>query len=787
MKRVTFSYNATVVNSKEEGNKIEEFKPISFDLDRPEDQAALKTFFNQHVYSCNKFIGRGARGQKLTSDYEGYAINANYKGMYAIGIDYDDGHYTVEEAHKAFSNYIHIIHTSSSHMLDVPRHKGIQPRFRVILPLEVSDEVPYHFENSVDAELVYSLLKERYPEADSSVFSMGRKLFPFTGESSRYEFIIHIPDKPADGSESLYYTLTFDDLETQKNVLEVKSATKKRGKTDKINRNDVIILADRITKKRISDISVTGTKCFCLFCDDLDSEGASGQINFDKHGNYNLFCHHCNKTYWEQDLNWKAEAAPNIFFDAIIGHAGVFDEITGQVKYFKNDKDWISFCTVNDMPREIYAKIPRANRFVDLKRPSGFYVDEFGRQLFNIYAPGKYLEDYATVQARIDTKKQRPLNISGLPKNIPYIWWVLKNVFGDEADIKLFLNWLAYLIQYRKQSSIAWIIITRPGTGKGLLAERILRPIFGQHAVLIDEGEAIAAQFNSEDSGCWIKVFNEVFTKGDFTANLKRREWFKNRIGTKEIMLEAKGIDKIKIPNLVNYLLFSNIEHAFVLEEQDRRFNIINTIKNENCVKILGSKWWKDLGGTEAKCEAKIEQEIPLFAEFIQNVDVDHDKANEPTDTAARRRLIEFSLEDIDFIIGKLNTGEVEYFELDNIFPSSRALIGSDSNSDIRAEVEEFITKYHAIPSKYAIQIFGHHMRTPSRINIKRKLEQRGMLIGKQVWYKEGKANVRCYIHESQVGSNKLDQDDIIETKPEVKSEIKTEDKPKRDPSGLFD
>lgn len=750
MKKITFGYNATVVNSKEEGNKIEEFKPISFDLDKPTDHKKLEEFFKTHVYTLNKFVGRGNRGQKLTGDYEGFALKQNYKGMYGIGIDYDDGHFTVDQAHEAFKNYVHIIHTSSSHMLDVPRHKGIQPRFRVILPFELSDEIPYLYENEVDAELVYSLLKERYQEADSSVFSMGRKLFPFTGDVQRYIFKLHIPDKIAEGLKSIFYTITFEDIEAHRIVIEAKDSNRKRNKrTDKINRNDIVVLKDRKTKKRIGDITHSGTSCFCLFCDDLDSNSASGQINIDKHGNYNLYCHHCEKTYWEVDLNWNAEVEPNLYFDADIGHAALYNHVKGQVKYFRNDKDWDSYVSEQGLPKEIFRKLPRANQTVDLKEKFG-YFEKNNMKYFNIFEPTSYLEPYDTVRARIKAGKQKPMNLSGLPKHIPTIYRVFQNVFGDEENIRLYLNWLAFLIQSREQSSLGWIIISIPGSGKGLLAERILRPIFGTHAVLIDEGDAIGAQFNAEDASCWIKVYNEVFTKSDFHTNLKRREWLKNRIGTKFILIEGKGVNKLQYPNFVNYMLLSNYDNAFILEENDRRFNVVNTLKTAYKITEIKELWLNDTY-TNKEFEARIAAEIPALAEFIQNVEYNWKEANEPTDTIARRRLIEFSKEDVDFIISKLNSGEPEYFELETIYPSANSLIGVDANSDIRSEIAEFIEKYHAIPSKYAPQVFGHFMKVSNKTNIKRKLEQRGIIIGKQVWNKENKGPVRCYIHESQV------------------------------------
>jgi len=755
MKLITFSYNQTAVASKNEGNMIEQFKPISFDLDDSSSHKDLELFFRTYVYSMNKFIGLSSRGKKLEADYEGYALNQNYKGMYGIGIDYDDGHYTIDQAHEAFKNYVHIIHTSSSHMLDVPRHGGIQPRFRVILPFEVSKDIPYYFENAVDAELVYSLLKERYATADASVFSEGRKLFPFTGDLKRYIFKLHIPDKPADGLKSIFYTITGKEIDAHQNVLDAKSAKKK--KNDKIDRTDIVILRDRQTKKRISDIDKSGTPVFCSFCDDLDSDTASAQINIDKHGNYNMYCHHCNKTYWEKNLNWKPEAEPNLFFDAVVGHVGMYNPVDGHVKYFKNDKDWVNFTTEQGMPKEIFAKLPRANKVVDLKREFGYYEQE-GQKLFNIFDKSDFLEDYEIVHKRVKAKTNPSIDLSGLPIHTPTIYRVLQNVLGEEESIKRFINWLAFLIQSRRQSTTAWIIITSPGAGKGVIGELILRPIFGKHAVLVDTGEAIGAQFSSEDAGCWIKVYNEVFTKADFTQNLKRREFLKNRIGTNEILLEAKGIDKVKLKNFVNYLLFSNIENAFVLEALDRRFNVINTLKTS--ARLDSMDWFPE---DNEDFEDDIKSELAAFAKFIQNVRYNSKQANTPLDNAARARLIDFSLEDVDFVISKLNTGQSDYFELETIYPSTTALLGIDPNSDIRTEIAEFIEKYHSIPSKYAVAVFGHFMKNSSRTNIKRKLEQRGILIGQQVWHKETKRNVRCYLHESQVVSLKQKETDLFD------------------------
>ena len=779
-KIITLSYNTNVVKNKNDGNIIEQFMPISFDVSKLSDRKELENFFKNHVYSVNRFIGRGPRGQKLTGKYQGYATSKNFNGMYAIGIDYDDGSMTIEQARQAWKDVVHIIHTSSSHMLDVPRHKGIQPRFRVLLPFKLSGENPYYFENVVDGDLLNSMLKARYPDADSSCFSTGRKFFPFCGDSKRYQFHLNIPD--GDGDDDIWYRVSYEDLEAHKLVLEVKDG--KKNKADKISRNDVVLLEDKRTKVKIADIKRSGTKVWCPKCDDIESESASGQINIDAHGNFNLYCHHEQRTFWEIDLRWNTEAEPDLYFDATVGHACLYDRTTGQFKYWKNDKDWASYTVQKGLPKEIFTKLPRCVKVADPKREFGVFEDK-GELFYNSYLPGKYLEKYPEIQKRIKDGKQKKFNIDGLPQNIPTIWRVFDNVFGDWNDyfnIKLFLNWLAFLIQEREQSTLAWIIMAAPGSGKGLLAERVFRPIFGRHAVLIDDGESMGSRFNFEDVGCFLKFYNEVFSKAAFSENLKRREWLKHRIGTKEIMLESKGIDKQKIANFTNYILLTNQPQAYLLEANDRRMNIVDTLKTSK--KLTKLSWWP---GKRKIFEGWIAKEIPLLSHFLQNVQFDEDSANEATQTPARQVLVESSLEEVDYLINKLSNGQHEYFDLDEIFPSERATFGGDSNDDIQAMIIEYIQKYHAIPSAYGAQVFGHHVRQASKINIKRKLQQRGIIIGHQIWDSGKQKNIKVWIPENDIGFKLADKDvadlnkDDSNVKPDEEIETEKIENPTKD------
>ncbi len=767
------SYNDTVVHSKAEGAPIEQFKIMNFDLDNLSETKNLEKFFKTYVYSTNKWIGRGNRGQALGNGYEGFCLNQNYSGLFGISIDYDDGAYTIPQAKAAYADFVHIIHTSSSHMKDNPRHGGIQPRFRVILPFETSKEDPFQFEQLIDVEIVYSLMRERYPASDETVFSPGRKLYPFTGESDKYEFYLNIPEK-AVHNNSIFYTITKEDLEAHKNVLDAKLATKKKGKSKNIARNDIVILKDRKTKKRIEEITKSGTMVFCNFCDDLESESASAQINIDDHGNFNLFCHHCNHVYWEQNLNWNSEKKPNLFFDADAGFPALYNLKTGKMKYFRNDRDWHSYTLLENLPREIYMNLPRCNPVTDFKKEFGMFTDEHGVECFNMFKPTKYLEKYEVIQKRIKEGKQKPMSVAGLEKNIPWIWRVLLNTFHTDEnhrDIKAFLNWLAFLVQYRRQSNMAWILITNPGVGKGVIADLIIKPILGNHQVLTDEGNAIGAQFSAEDISCWVKVYNEVFTKSDFTQNLRRREWLKNRIGTRDILIERKGFDKQKYMNNISYLLFSNIEQAFIIESFDRRFSIVNVLKTSK--PLIEFEWFPQ---DNEVFEKALASETANFSKFLQNIEVDIRAANTPADTRARRRLIEFSREDVDYVITKMNAGDYQYFDLQDIFLSSRDTFGGDAAADIIIAIEASIKNYHALPARYASQVMGHFMKQTSRTNIKRKMEQRSVSVDHQIWDPNKRKNNKYWIHESQIGFKHADLGKIVEPEPEKEIDISGRD-----------
>lgn len=718
MRFLKLSVNPDKVKSKEEGALKTEFMIRKFDLDVPNVEAELMELCRNNVHSVNNFSG--SMNQTLKAQgFTGRCRNADFAGVWGVALDYDDGHVSLEEAKKEFSKYIHIIYTSTGHRVNKLDHGGIVDRFRVILPFELKGDGSSYFENESAGIQLYEYLKKLFPQADPAVFRRSTKLYPFTGEDqSLYEFHLN-----RDGD---WFSIIMDDIRNFRRLTDARTeARHRRSKNQKtFSLSDTVVLPNKRDQMYISDINEK-TPCYCLFCDDLNSKSASAFISLNDHRDTYLYCSHCRKTYWSDDPNFNPDLL-SLWFDHTAGHATFYEKEKGNLKFFKNMKDWINFCEQRLLNPFSDGKLPRASLIFN---PAVAFGLELESKTFNIFAPSDYLKQY-------DNKIQPDLEI--LKQNSPRIYSVLQNVFGDEETIGIFLNWVAFILQSRRKSTLAWIITSSArGTGKEVLVKLILGPLFGQKHTQVMTGSNIGDRFNREDAHCWLRCYDEVFQAGDTKANLERREWLKTKIGSYTMTIEPKGIDKLEMESHINYILLSNSIRAVLLEEGDRRFNVV---RNPDAVPLhSGMDWWVD-GPT---MEKEIASEIPIFAEYIQKIEVNYQKANYPTDSKARLELLEESKDNIQYFADRLSTGDVEFFELDSIFPGSEiAGNGCGWHADARNVCGTLIRQKCALPVKYLNHILRFHFKYRDPISIRRRLKSDGINIDT---VRLGKEGYRCF------------------------------------------
>lgn len=697
---IKLSVNPTPVKTKEAGEQITDFAVRKFDLNDPIIADELKNICRTNVHSVNHWIG-GCSKRNENQGFTGHCAKANYQGVYGLALDYDDGILSLAEARKKYKDYIHIIYTSSGHRQDKPDHNGIQDRFRVILPYKPTFDGSALFGGKYSGKKYYEYLKQTYPEADPRVFDMHMKLYPFAGpDPILYEFYVN--------THGRWYSITTDDVnKLDRKAIAVSNANKsvRKGADKTIRPEDEIILADRASIMLIGDVE-THLPCFCLFCNDLNSQNASAFVDINDHGEHYMYCSHCDKTYWTDHPRFKIGKI-DLYFDHKAGYPAYFDQSEAELKFFKNPKDWQNFCRTAAINPQIEAKLPRARTTFDPGNNHGLVENKF-----NIFTPSQHL---VIIENKIEP------NLDILRQRTPRIMSVLENLFGDDDTINLFLNWVGFILQERRKTTLAWIITTSAkGTGKEVLMSLILGPIMGHKQAQILPASAMTGQFNSLDVTCWIRTYDEVFQKAALTKNVERREWLKNKIGSKHLLLEFKGIDKMLLESHMNFVLLSNYSDSILLEKGDRRFNVV---RNERAIPLHTMQWW----ATGKDMETEIERELPAFAKYIQSIKVDYNQANFPTESDARTHMLESSKEDMELVVDALRNGDVDFFELYEAFPykdQHGKII--DFNDEPREACEIAIEQHHALPSTWMKRILGRFFRGMSVYNMRRKLKNFG-------------------------------------------------------------
>ena len=143
-------------------------------------------------------------------------------------------------------------------------------------------------------------------------------------------------------------------------------------------------------------------------------------------------------------------------------------------------------------------------------------------------------------------------------------------------------QWIAYNIQV-PGVKIKWAIVlvsVIEGVGKGLLA-RILSRILGYENV--NENANYKHLTNTHNTlliGTQVLVLNEV-SLGDFKSKNEGTNTLKNFVADSFYTCNFKGKPMIKLPNLTNFMLFSNDERVLGINDGARRYHFSNIKKEE--------------------------------------------------------------------------------------------------------------------------------------------------------------------------------------------------------------
>lgn len=231
-----------------------------------------------------------------------------------------------------------------------------------------------------------------------------------------------------------------------------------------------------------------------------------------------------------------------------------------------------------------------------------------------------------------------------LPTLGPITERVFRSVTGDdEVMFNYFMNWLAYIFQYRKKTMTAMVLHGCPGTGKGVLFNHILRPIFGKYAVAKQLDKLERDQFDGFLAENLLVQFDEA------QANKAMRNRLFNWITEGHTDVRRMYSDAQEVETYCSFIFASNQHDAVKIETLDRRY--IVPPRQETPLKL-----------TVDEVERQLPKEVSTFARYLLAWKVDVELATHPIESQAKQDMREASMDTIDQFVEAIKIGDMGYF-----------------------------------------------------------------------------------------------------------------------------
>lgn len=254
------------------------------------------------------------------------------------------------------------------------------------------------------------------------------------------------------------------------------------------------------------------------------------------------------------------------------------------------------------------------------------------------------ITDYMARSKSSDT----PSTLDELP---PVTRKILTSILGDPDDyvIRHFVNWLAYIFQYRQKTQTAWVLNGVPGTGKGSFAKYFLRPLFGPEQVVTIQYSNIKGEFNGFLENALFVLVEEANINAAENADdimSKLLLW----ITDSPLPIRRMRTDVYDAPNYSNFILSTNNRTPAKVTGDDRRFNFGERQEN---------RWFPTPNELRVMTSGS---ELEQFADILHRWPVDSTAAAMVIDTEAKRDAHEATTPINQLVAEAIQRGDLQFF-----------------------------------------------------------------------------------------------------------------------------
>ena len=262
--------------------------------------------------------------------------------------------------------------------------------------------------------------------------------------------------------------------------------------------------------------------------------------------------------------------------------------------------------------------------------------------------------DFTT--ASINWFKPSPYMLQPLPtapQSLPAPMQILFScVLGQEQGLlDHFINWLNCIVRLRCTVGTAQILQGLPGTGKGLLINRVIRPLLGNTNVAIKRMSELHDKFNQHLENTLLCFVDEVQI-GENAEHDKILADLKQFITEPTITIRKMRQAAYEAPNHTNWIFSSNSKQHVSIEQDDRRYTVGE----------YGRTPLRDLlpdHDTYRFVEA-LDAALPRFMDYLNSLEPNLVRASSVYANEARQVVMENSMATIDVVIKAIKTGNIE-------------------------------------------------------------------------------------------------------------------------------
>ena len=217
---------------------------------------------------------------------------------------------------------------------------------------------------------------------------------------------------------------------------------------------------------------------------------------------------------------------------------------------------------------------------------------------------------------------------------------ILNLVNNVKADAKKLVRWLAWGLQHPTKKNRRQVVLVSPveGTGKSMLGQ-LMCALHGEANSVIADGGTVASDFND-----WLRF--KTFMVGEELFNdpknaTKVASKLKVYAANDTFPTEAKFEKRFVIPNLVNFMIVSNMVDAIHIDLNDRRYEVYSPQT------IASPEFYARIVSAIKNPEA-----LAAIAHFLLNLDLtDYDPNTRAEMSDAKKDMIEAGWTELEAFI----------------------------------------------------------------------------------------------------------------------------------------